>query len=96
MKPFLTSHFYLLPLCYIQTSGLIPLILYFSLRISFQRAKGSRLIYLTAPVPRIQPDKQGALKGQQTEGGRVPPDLVIVSGVPSSQLRSRLSMLKSS
>ena len=27
MKPFLTTHFYLLPLCYIQTSGLIPLIL---------------------------------------------------------------------
>lgn len=27
MMPFLTTHFYLLPLCYIQTSGLIPLIL---------------------------------------------------------------------
>lgn len=53
-----------------------------------------RVLIALGPAARTQPDKQEALGGQ--EGGRVPPHLVIVRGVPSSQLKSRLSILKSS
>lgn len=93
MKPLLTTHFFSLPLCYVQASGLIPLISHPPLRTNFQRAKGSHLPLSQSQCP------GGCLitvGGQQTRGGRVPPDLVTESGVPSSQLRSRLSILKSS